>query len=68
SMLQFLDQPITDALIDAITESVNLFLRTLVMRGALIDGHCGYDKAKNPVTEIALGHLTFDITFMPPPP
>jgi hypothetical protein len=68
SMLQFLDQPITDALIDAITESVNLFLRTLVMRGALIDGHCGYDKAKNPATEIALGHLTFDITFMPPPP
>ncbi|HWO57687.1 MAG TPA: phage tail sheath subtilisin-like domain-containing protein [bacterium] len=68
SMLQFLDQPITDALIDAITESVNLFLRTLVMRGALIDGKCWWDKAKNPVTEIALGHLTFDITFMPPPP
>ena len=68
SMLQFLDQPITDALIDAITESVNMFLRTLVARGGLIDGRCFWDRAKNPYTEIALGHLTFDVTFMPPPP
>jgi len=68
SMMQFLDAPITDALIDAITESVNMFLRTLIMRGALIDGKCFWDKAKNPYTEIALGHLTFDLDFMPPPP
>lgn len=68
SMLQFLDQPISDALIDAITESVNMFLRTLIMRGALIDGKCFWDKTKNPYTEIALGHLTFDVQFMPPPP
>jgi hypothetical protein len=68
SMLQFLDAPITDALIDAITESVNMFLRTLIMRGALIDGKCYWDKTKNPYTEIALGHLTFDVQFMPPPP
>jgi len=68
SMLQFLDQPITDALIDAICESVNMFIRTLVARGALIDGKCSFDKSKNPVTEIALGHLTFDIDFMPPTP
>jgi len=68
SMLQFLDQPITDALIDAICESVNMFIRTLVARGALIDGKCSFDKSKNPETEIALGHLTFDIEFMPPTP
>jgi len=68
SMMQFLDAPITDALIDAITESVNMFLRTLIMRGALIDGKCSWDKSKNPYTEIALGHLTFDLEFMPPPP
>ena len=68
SMLQFLDQPITDALIDAICESVNMFIRTLIARGALIDGKCSFDKSKNPETEIALGHLTFDIEFMPPTP
>ncbi|ODA43239.1 Phage tail sheath monomer [Thermodesulfovibrio sp. N1] len=68
SMLQFIDFPINDALIDAICESVNMFIRTLIARGALIDGRCWFDKAKNPYTEIALGHLTFDIEFMPPTP
>lgn len=68
SMLQFIDMPINDALIDAICESVNQFIRTLIGRGALIDGKCWFDKAKNPYTEIALGHLTFDIEFMPPVP
>ena len=67
-MLQFIDYPINDALIDAIKGSVDAFIRTLVSRGALIDGSCTYDSAKNPSTEIALGHLTFDITFMPPTP
>ncbi|MGE4402848.1 MAG: phage tail sheath subtilisin-like domain-containing protein [Desulfobulbus sp.] len=68
SMLQFIDRPINQALIDTIRESVNGFIRTLVMRGAVIDGRCVYDKAKNPETEVAAGHLTFDIEFMPPTP
>ena len=68
SMLQFLDFPIDQALIDSIKESVNAFIRTLIARGALIDGKCIYDPEKNPPTEIALGHLTFDIEFMPPTP
>ncbi|GKT21659.1 phage tail sheath subtilisin-like domain-containing protein [Acidovorax sp. SUPP3334] len=68
SMLQFIDMPINNALIDAIKESVNAFIRTLIARGALIDGQCLYDPTKNPTTEVALGHLTFDIDFMPPTP
>ena len=68
SMLQFIDMPINNALIDAIKESVNAFIRTLISRGALIDGKCLYDPTKNPPTEIALGHLTFDLEFMPPTP
>lgn len=68
SMLQFIDMPINNALIDAIRESVNSFIRTLVARGALIDGQCLYDPTKNPPTEVALGHLTFDIEFMTSPP
>ncbi|MDR0996757.1 MAG: phage tail sheath subtilisin-like domain-containing protein [Zoogloeaceae bacterium] len=68
SMLQFIDMPINDALIDSVKESVNAFIRTLIQRNALIDGECRYDPAKNPASEIALGHLTFTLTFMPPPP
>lgn len=68
AMLQFLDRPINQALIDSIRESANGFIRTLIQRGALIDGTCIYDPAKNPETEIAAGHLTFDLEFMPPTP
>lgn len=68
AMLQFIDQPITPALIDAIRDSVNGFMRALIQRGALIDGECTYDPAKNPPTQVAAGQLVFDIAFMPPTP
>ncbi len=68
AMLQFIDRPINQATIDAIRESVNAFIRTLIGRGALVDGKCIYNKDKNPPTELALGHLTFDIEFLPPTP
>jgi len=68
SMLQFMDYPIDNGLIDSICESVNAFIRTLIGRGALIDGKCKFNATKNPPTEIANGHLTFDIEFMPPTP
>lgn len=68
AMLQFIDAPINDALIDAILASANSFVRTLIGRGALVDGEVTFDPAKNPSTEIALGHLVFDLCFMPPVP
>ena len=68
SMIQFIDLPINQALIDSIRNSVNSFIRTLVLRGAIIDGECTYDPADNPATSISAGHLTFNVTFMPPPP
>lgn len=68
NMLQFLDRPLNNALIQDIRASVKAFIRTLISRGALIDGDCTYDPAKNPPDQLALGHLTFDITFMPPTP
>lgn len=68
AMLPFLDRPINNALIDSIRESVNAFMRTLVGRGAIIDGECTFDPAENPPTEIAQGKLVFGITFMPPTP
>jgi len=68
SMLQFIDYPIDNGLIDSICETVNQFIRTLIGRGALIDGKCSFNADKNPATEIANGHLVFDIEFMPPTP
>lgn len=68
SMLQFMDYPIDNGLIDSICETVNAFIRTLIGRGALIDGKCKFNSDKNPPEEIANGHLVFDIEFMPPTP
>jgi len=69
AMLQFIDKPINQALIDAIRESCNQFIRVLIGRGALIAGsRVEFPKDVNTVNEIAAGHLTYDIILMPPPP
>lgn len=68
SAIDFLDKPITTGLIAAIRESVNSFLRVLIARGALVDGQCTYDPAKNPPDQIQLGHLTFDVECAVPTP
>ena len=68
SMLQFLDRPINNAWIDAVTESVCSFMRTLKARGAILDGKCWYDKSLNEATALSAGHIVFSYDFMPPPP
>jgi phage tail sheath protein FI len=65
SFLPFLDEDIDDALISGVVESVNQFMSTLIGRGALLVGSkCVFNPKKNPTTEIAKGHLTFDLIFM----
>ncbi|PBJ94747.1 phage tail protein [Pseudomonas plecoglossicida] len=68
SSLQFVDVPITDALIDSIVESVNQFLRKLIGDQALIGAECWYDPARNPQTEVELGHLLFNYKLTVPLP
>lgn len=69
AMLPFIDKPLTNATIDAIKETVNGFLNSLVQRGAILPGaECIYDSAENPVSELALGHVTFLDKYLPPTP
>nr|BDD47390.1 hypothetical protein 2 [bacterium] len=67
-MLQYIDEPVNNVLIDAILSSVNAYLSTLQSRGAIVGGSCWYDPTDNPATELAAGHLTFSYDFMPPTP
>ena len=68
STLQFIGEPINNAVIDAIRESVNGFIRTLIQRGALIDGSkCEFRDSDNPAAQIAAGQLVFYLNIMPPP-
>nr|WP_246859102.1 phage tail sheath subtilisin-like domain-containing protein [Dickeya oryzae] len=66
--LQYIDMPITQALIDALTESVNAYGRKLIGDGALLGFKCWYDSTRNEETELADGHLLLSYKFTPPPP
>jgi phage tail sheath protein FI len=69
AVFQFIDQPITKALIDVIRETGNNFIRTLVGRGALIAGsRVEFPPELNTPTEIAAGHLTYNLIMMPSVP
>jgi phage tail sheath protein FI len=68
SMLQYIDQPISNALITAILASVNAFIRTLIQRGAIVAGSASYNPAENPPSQVSAGQLVFDVDVMPPPP
>lgn len=68
-VLPFIDKPINRATIDAVRESVNDLIRTLVGRGALIEGSsCTFDPNKNTEENIAAGNLVFDLNIMGPTP
>ena len=65
---QYIDMPINQALIDALTESVNTWGRKLIADGALLGFECWYDPARNSPTELSAGHLLLSYKFTPPPP
>lgn len=72
AMIQFVDEPLDPAnrvTIDAILDSVNNFIRTLIGRGALLqNSRCEFDPAKNPADVLAAGQIVFDLVFMGPTP
>jgi len=68
AMLPFVDQPINKGGIDSVRATVNAFINSLVQKGALIDGSCKFDPSLNSVSELALGHVVYTITFMAPTP
>ncbi|QYM95059.1 phage tail sheath family protein [Dickeya ananatis] len=66
--LPYIDMPITQALIDSLTESVNAYGRKLIGDGALLGFKCWYDSTRNEETELSSGHLLLSYKFTPPPP
>lgn len=68
AQLKYIDGPVNKAGIDAVREEVNGLMRTLIQRGALIDGQCFYNPADNPTQELAAGHVTWTYSMCPPPP
>lgn len=62
------DRPITRTYVEDVVEGVNAYIRTLINLGALIGGECYADPDLNTPTEIAQGHVYFNVRFSAPPP
>jgi len=62
------DRCITRTYVADVTEAVNAYLRHLKSIGAIIDGKCWADPAKNTWDQIQDGKITFDFDFSPPYP
>ena len=65
AVIQFIDKPFNQANVDMIRNTVNQYLNGLMAQNKLIYGKCFYRPESNPLGELALGHLTFDIEFTP---
>jgi len=63
--IPFIDRPLNQANIDSIRNTVNQFLNGLMGRNIIVFGKCLYRKESNPVGQLALGHITFDIEWTP---
>ena len=69
--LSYVDRPTNtnNALIDAIVETGNNFIRELVVEGGLIEGsRLYYSSAQNPASQLAAGRIVFSVVMMIPTP
>lgn len=51
--------------IDLVCDAVNQYYNDLAGKGIIVGGTCKFDKVKNPVAELAMGHVTFTNDFTP---
>lgn len=66
--LQFVDEPGSPANIETVLATANEFIRTLIQRGAILDGRAWWDATKNPQVNLAAGNYAYCYDFMPPTP
>jgi phage tail sheath protein FI len=69
AMLPFIDQPITNGIIDSVRQSVQFFINILIGRKALLEGsEINFEPSKNPPSQLAAGQAVWSLVFMAPPP
>lgn len=65
---QQVDSPITRRLIEAVTDSLNIWLNGLVAEGNLLGGRVQFNASENPDTDLADGIVKFHVYVTPPSP
>ena len=68
AMQQYVDRPLTAAIINDICLVGNSFLNTLTSRGALIGGKCYPSPTENTAQSLSSGHLVLVFEYNPPAP
>jgi phage tail sheath protein FI len=63
-----IDDPILLRTIQAIVDSVNIWLNGMVGLGQLLGGRCQFVQGENPVTDIMNGNIKFHVWVTPPSP
>ena len=65
AMIDYVDRPLTAAIVDDILYEGNAFIRTLTSRGAIIGGAC-YLSEDNTIDQISQGRLSVIYEYTPP--
>lgn len=65
SSLPFVDSDIKQPQIEAIVAFVDEYLRSLIMRGAIVGGKAFFDKARNPASQLSQGQIRIGYKFTP---
>ncbi len=68
AMLWAMDRPFSSQLLLDIRDTVQEYLNSLIVRGALIGGKCIIDPELNTATQLQAGKLTVDFDIEPPAP
>jgi len=65
SMLPYLDRPLSRVLLASIRESVLLYLDGLLAKGAILGHTFDWPSEDNPEDRLAMGHVTYALSFLP---
>ena len=68
ALLRYMDRPLTKPVLNSAREDVLGAIENMVRQGALLGGSFRWPEDENPITELALGHVFYELSFLPPPP
>lgn len=68
SAWQYLDGPILPRLVEAVTDSLNIWMNGLAAQGAILGGRIEFLESENPITDLMDGIIKFHIYATPPGP
>jgi len=68
ALMSYQDRPLTQPILNSAREDVLAVISGLVRRGALLGGSFSWPPEDNSIAELSMGHITYHLSFLPPPP